>query len=304
MKNLDWVKIMGWTAVLISTAAACFWAFWGIIENFHEGWYSRSLLMNLGLMVAQYMAFMLIFMGIALVSIFWPRVGAGLHIFIALFALWFFNAGSNAAIFFLIIPLVGLALLYWFGRPEPRRLAVYVAVGLPLLTAVIFGVEPIIRVSQRINDGNFNARLVSGNEVELIWAPEGPGWPLQGDDWYTARETCEHLVEDGTALADTPQNIWRLPTADEAVRSMARHGENCGGQWDEQTAQATYQMRPDKETPLWNIYSQVIYWWTESDVNEDEERAYIIVYDGKVWPRAKDFGPDYLGFRCVKPPSA
>ena len=34
----------------------------------------------------------------------------------------------------------------------------------------------------------------------------------------------------------------------------------------------------------------------------DEEKAYIIVYDGRVWPRSKDFGPDYLGFRCVKHP--
>ena len=33
----------------------------------------------------------------------------------------------------------------------------------------------------------------------------------------------------------------------------------------------------------------------------DDEKAYIIVYDGKVWPRDKDFGPAYLGYRCVKP---
>ena len=85
---------------------------------------------------------------------------------------------------------------------------------------------------------------------------------------------------------------------DEAVRSMALHGQNSDGEWNVETAEATYETPPDKESPLWNVYSQIIYWWTATEV--DEERAYIIVYDGKVWPRAKDFSPAYLGFRCVK----
>ena len=79
---------------------------------------------------------------------------------------------------------------------------------------------------------------------------------------------------------------------------MARHGQNSGGIWDAQSGLATYHERPDKESPLWNPHSQVIYWWTATEI--DQERAYIIVYDGKVWPRSKQFGPDYLGFRCVK----
>ena len=96
------------------------------------------------------------------------------------------------------------------------------------------------------------------------------------------------------------QGIWRLPTVDEAVRSMARHGLNSGGVWDTEAGTATYQTPPDKESPLWSVYSQVIYWWTATEV--DSERAYIIVYNGQVWPRAKQFGPDYLGYRCVKQP--
>jgi hypothetical protein len=81
---------------------------------------------------------------------------------------------------------------------------------------------------------------------------------------------------------------------------MARHGQNSGGVWDAEAAQATYKTRPDKESPLWNTHSQVIYWWTATEI--DEKRAYIIAYDGKVWPRAKSFGPAYLGFRCVRAP--
>ena len=97
-----------------------------------------------------------------------------------------------------------------------------------------------------------------------------------------------------------PQHIWRLPTVDEAVRSMARQGQNSGGVWAAETAKATYETTPDKESPLWDMHSQVIYWWTATEA--DEGHAYIIVYDGKVWPRAKPFKPDYLGFRCVKQP--
>ena len=87
-------------------------------------------------------------------------------------------------------------------------------------------------MSQRIDDGNLQARLVSGNGVKLIWAPDGPGWPRAGGNWYEAQQVCQQLDEDGLTPASAPQHIWRLPTVDEAVRSMARHGQNSGGVWD------------------------------------------------------------------------
>jgi hypothetical protein len=243
---------------------------------------------------------MLIFVGVTLISIRWPRLGAGLHAILALLAVWFFRAFSNAATFLLILPLTGIGVLYWFGRPQPRRIAASLAVGLPLLTLIISGIGPALRVSQRVDDGNLQARLVRGNGVGLIWAPDGPGWPRAGTDWYEARRACQHLSEDGLALAPAPQHVWRLPTVEEAVRSMARHGQNSGGVWDAETAEATYREKPDKESPLWNTHSQVIYWWTATEI--DGERARMIAYDGEVWPRAKRFGPDYLGFRCVREP--
>ena len=298
MKHLDKRQVAGWIAVGLSTAITCVWAFWGAIENFHEGWYSESLLSNMGLMFAQYLSPMLIFLGVTFFSIYWPRFGAGLHAVLALLAIWFFQAFSNAATFFLIIPLIGLGALYWFGRPQPRKLAVCLAVGLPLLTLIISGTEPVLRVSQRIDDGNLQAQWVHGNGVNLVWAPDGPGWPSTGADWYEAQQVCQHLNEDGLTPASAPQNIWRLPSVDEAVRSMARHGQNSGGVWDPETAEVTYKTTPDKESPLWNIHSQVIYWWTATEI--DDEHANIIVYDGKVWPRSKQFGPAYLGYRCVK----
>jgi hypothetical protein len=300
MKQLNPRRTAGWIAVGISTVITCLWAFWGIIENFHEGWYTESWLSNMGLMFVQYLSPMLIFMGVTLISITWPRFGGGLHMVFALLAIWFFQAFSNAATFLIIAPLIGLGLLYWFGRPQPRRIALSLAIGLPMLTLIIFGIEPVLRVSGRLDDGNLQAQQVQGNGVNLIWAPDGPGWPRTGVNWHEAQQVCRYLGEDGLTSALVPQHIWRLPTVDEAVRSMARHGQNSGGVWDAENAQATYQTTPDKESPLWNVHSQVIYWWTETAI--DEERAYIIVYDGKVWPRAKQFGPAYLGFRCVKQP--
>jgi hypothetical protein len=291
-------KTIGWIAVGTSTAITCFWAFWGIIENFHEGWYFESLWVNLGLMLIQYLSPMLIFMGVTLVSIFWPRFGAGLHAIIALFAIWFFDAFSNAATFLIILPLIGLGAMYWFGHPQPKKWAASLAIGLPILTLIISGVSPAIRVSQRIDDGILDARVVHANGIELTWASAGPGWPNEGGDWFEAQNICQHLSEDGLSVENAPANIWRLPTVDEAVRSMARHGQNSGGEWSAETADATYETTPDKEAPLWNVHSQVIYWWTATEI--DEEKAFIIVYDGKVWPRSKGFGPDYLGFRCVK----
>ncbi len=302
MNRLNKRQVAGWIAVGLSLIITCFWAFWGIVENFHEGWYYESLLSNLGLMIVQYLSPMLLFMGVMLVSIFWPRVGAGLHGILALGVVWFFEGWTNPVTFLLIPPPIGLGALYWFGRPQPRRLAASLAIGLPLLTLIVSGMGPILRVSQRLDDRNVEARLVRGNGVDLIWAPDGPGWPREGADWYEAQQACEYLSEDGLTLAPVAQQFWRLPTVNEAVRSMARHGQNSGGAWDPASAQATYETTPDKESPLWNVHSQVIYWWTATE--GDQDHAYIIVYDGEVWSRSKQWGPAYLGFRCVKPPLA
>ena len=301
MKELDKRQIAGWVAVVLSTAVTCFWAFWGIIENFHEGWYYESLASNLGLMFVQYLSPMLLFLSVTLLSILWPRVGAGLHGILALLVVWFFGAFTNPITLVLMVPLLGLGALYWYGRVRPRNTTVCLAIGLPLLTLIIAGSTPALRVSRRVDDGYTQARLVQGNGVELVWAPEGPGWPRRAEtDWYESQQVCQHLAEVGWTLAPEPQDIWRLPTVDEAVGSMARHGQNSGGLWDEENASATYDTQPDKESPLWDPQSQVIYWWTATEV--DSEHAYIIVYDGKVWPRAKGFRADYLGYRCVKEP--
>jgi hypothetical protein len=189
--------------------------------------------------------------------------------------------------------------LYFPGHRILESVEIWAA-GLPLLVVIGFGIGPAIRVAGRVDDGFRGARLVEGNEVRLVWAPEGQGWPKKSESWEGAKRICRYLTEDGKSLASTPQNIWRLPTVDEAVRSMARHGKNCGGVWDPKNERAIYKITPDKESPLWDTTSQIIYWWTATE--KDEDKVYSIVYDGGVWAIDKDWRIGSRAFRAVKEP--
>ena len=84
----------------------------------------------------------------------------------------------------------------------------------------------------------------------------GPGGH-KTDSSAGTRLLCVHLTltEDGTAVADEPQGIWRLPSREEVVRSLTRGGRNAGGTWDPQRERPSYDRRPDKESPLWVPYA-------------------------------------------------
>ena len=81
---------------------------------------------------------------------------------------------------------------------------------------------------------------------------------------------CRYLSEDGTKLMNEPQDIWRMPTTGEIVRSLALHGENAGGVWDSETGRTEYEFRPDKETPLWAPDQEPIYYWSADEYDEQE----------------------------------
>ena len=72
-------------------------------------------------------------------------------------------------------------------------------------------------------------------------------------DWYEAMDLASRLSMDGTQLMNQPVNNWRLPTVDEAVRSLTRGGENAGGEWDPESKRPSYKIQPDKESPLWRV---------------------------------------------------
>lgn len=290
---------LGWTAVTVSTLIASLWAFWGAIENFHEGWYFDSFWKNVAMMFGQYYIVMIIFLALALVSLRRPRVGGPLHALLGL-SLPFWFGRNLASVGFISTPLVLLGVLWWIGRPTPVKRAYQIIIAVPLIILVGFSVEPAIRVAGRIDDGDRDARRVVGNGVDLVWAPEGPGWSneTRGASWHEARRRALHLTADGKSLADTAQHIWRLPTIEEAVRSMARHGANCGGVWNEEDETADYETMPDKESPLWIVHSPIIYWWTETEKNDS--LAYFIAYNGRVLARLKERKMGSLGFRSVR----
>jgi len=291
--------IVGWLAVCCSTALACIWAWWGILENFHEGWWGASLGQNLAMMLGQYLSPMIVIVSVTAISVRWPRVGGGLHLAAAAFAWWFFAGGPGH--YLIALPLALLGTSYWIGRPEPRKWAYLSLVTPPMVTLIVCGAEPAWRVPRRLDDGIREARLIQGNDVELIWAPAGPGWPTSGVTWDEAQRRCRFLTADGRSLAQTPQEIWRLPTAQEAVASLCRHGRHAGGTWDATANKARYEIVPDKESPLWDTRSQVIYWWTATEV--DSEHALRVSFNGFVNPLPKRFAPGYLAFRAVREPT-
>ncbi|MCF6240493.1 MAG: hypothetical protein L3J74_04005 [Bacteroidales bacterium] len=269
------------------------WAFWGIIENFHEGWYYPTLWKNIGLMFLQYLSPCIILMSFTLISIKNHKVGALIFLLFGIIISFLVNRFN----YFVILPFFIVAVLLWFSEFNNQKLKYRLIIFIPMGILLIFSVEPIYRVSHRLNDYDFSARIIKSNGVDLIWAPRGPAWPDDGLSWYEADSICKYLSEDGLTIAATPQNIWRLPTLEEAVRSMHRHGKNCMGKLNKQ-AQPVYKIEPDKETPLWNPNTKVIYWWTSTEL--DSNHAYIIVYNGNVWVRDKKNSPNYLGFRAVK----
>jgi hypothetical protein len=116
--------------------------------------------------------------------------------------------------------------------------------------------------------GQLEAARIEGNGVVLVWAPAGPGWnghPLRGVGRYPswddlalycmppagihpqrklsegehatqadmqATGLCGYLSAEGKRLMPERQDVWRLPTTDEIVRSLVRQGENAGCTWD------------------------------------------------------------------------
>jgi hypothetical protein len=287
--------------VALSIALSAFWAVWGTIESFHEGWYFREAWRNVALMLVQYLPWMFVPMTAGLLALWrWPA-GLVAHGALAAGALWLFGLRSVGG-GLIALPVLVLGLLYSYGRPQPLAWARRVLVLVPLLTGAASGAYPAWRVFTRPSVVDVSMRAIEGDGVDLVWAPAGPGWDDRGFSWFEAARRCAYLTADGTALADAPQSFWRLPTVDEVVRTQRWRGANAGGVWDAAAGRASYRTMPDKEAPLWHPYSQVIYWWTASDAGGG--RAYRVAYNGYVLAVRKQHGADYTACRCVRTPTA
>lgn len=278
-------KSIGWI-----TAAAAFlmigvWSYWGINETFHEGWYYPSLWQNILLAVTQYLSVPIMFLALSVFALYYKKAGTALIIACGLAAIFFFDSSAGRVV--IAIPLALFALGFYRGAFTHRKICAYSFVGIFAIIVLLFGIPHVIRVEHRYNDNNFGTRDVIGNEVTLTWAAQGDGFPLTGVPHSDAQQACSKL---------DPQGTWRLPTREELVRSLTRDNQNAGGYIDD-SGTVHYTTRPDKETPLWNPHSQVIYYWTSESA--DETRAYLVAYNGYILERSKTSGANYQGYRCV-----
>lgn len=157
--------VVGWIAVSVSLIALMFWSFWGSIEAFYEGWYHRSLWMNLSLALIQYLFPVLVLMIAALVGVLSPRAGGVLHEILALAVLARFNTPAGRLL--IALPLAALGILYWFGRVQPRKWALCTICCLPIATLIVCGAVPAYRVYERMDDGYRGMRTIEGNGVRL-----------------------------------------------------------------------------------------------------------------------------------------
>lgn len=214
----------GWAAVVLSTALSSFWALWGSIENFHEGWYFREIWRNLALMLVQYLPWMFVPMVAGLLALWRPYLGVAAHVALAAGAFWLFGLRSAGGLT-LAVPTLLLGALYGYGRPLPLNWARGILIGVPLITALLSGAYPGWRVLTRPHTVDLSMRHIPGNGVDLVWAPAGPGWDGIGFSWFEANRRCEYLTADGQMLAPVPQRVWRLPTVDEVVRTMLWRGQ-------------------------------------------------------------------------------
>lgn len=292
---------INWFTFIINALLTCIWAYWGIIENFHEGWYYESIVRNLGLMLMQYLPFPLLLMVLSGIAIQRNRLGGTLYIIAAIIVPLKFNTSAAWVIFAIPISIIGI--LYFLFPTQKKKTARLLAIGLPLVIMVTFAIEPAYRISTRPDRDNTGIITLVGNNTELTWAPEGPGWPgstqaLTYNSWDDVVYICSHLSEDGKTITNQKLNIWRLPTIEEVASSLTRHGKNAGGNWNNKEGKAVYQIKPDKEAPLWKVHSPIIYWWTSTEVNDST--VYRVVYNGTTQKVSKNLRMGSLGFRAVR----
>ncbi len=276
--------IIGWVTSGSIMLVISLWSYWGINESFHEGWYHTYFLQNLILTLIQYLSVPIGFIVLSYISLKYKKIGTGLLIVLGLISIFFFDSLSGRVLIF--IPLLLFAMGFYFGEFKHKKLICVSYTSIFLLIVLSFGIPQLIKVENRMDDNDFGARSIQGNNITLIWAAQGIGFPLKGTDWQTANDNCAKLEGD-----------WRLPTREEIVSSMTRQNKNAKGIID-QEGNPKYEIKPDKETPLWNPHSQVIYYWTSEE--KDGQNAYLVAYNGYILDRSKTSGPAYQGYRCVR----
>jgi hypothetical protein len=320
----------GLVATLLLVVATTTAASSGIASLFYEGW-SRPIVHQ-----ASYLAPAIAMIALGAVALRWPLAGGALLIVASLGAgaRWLMTRLAlgiapfdfllmNAAV--MVGPFVVAGLLLFAearhrrllreegAKPSPhwivRNLRYVLIVGVPLVAVAIPALQQLPALLARHDDGLRGARVVDGNGVTLEWAGAGPGWNQQEPaggypswnalmkDPASGRDRCAYLNESGTALLDKPAGIWRLPAADEIVRSLSRGGTNAGCAWDGKAHHALCRTPPDKETPLWAPDQAPIYYWSAQEAGAST--AFAVNYTGGISRLPKSMAAG-IGYRCVR----
>jgi hypothetical protein len=215
-------RLPGWIAKSLMILLTGIWSYWGAGEMYHEGWWGAWYNPLLYLLPAA------IFLTLTLVSLSWPRFGGTI---IAVFGV---AAGLivNAIPIGLIIVIVGG--LFWLeGRrignlPTPleagaNRWWFRLAVIPPILIFIGASAYMLPIVLTRVDDGDRSARVIDGNGVSLVWAPEGPGWNWQ-QPWGG------YVSWDSVAL-------YGAPPVGVDWKSKPGYGRLDGGTWHHASAE-------------------------------------------------------------------
>lgn len=341
-------RLPGWVATSLIILTTSLWTFWGISELYYEGW---------GLPFPQPLAYLIpaaICLAFALLALGWPRLGGWLLMLGGTaFTIWWWGMAwrrfggpdgtltptavlSTIPLSAFLILTGGLFLLEARYRRNyacagvKHKTAVFLVLGVPLAIVLLITALQLPPLLRRYDDGERGLRRITAPGVDLLWAPQGPGWNWQQPwggypSWNalalygrsplglaekssltaSAEEMqmtglCAYLSPDGLTLGDTPQYLWRMPTVAELVRSLTRNGRNAGCIWQGNLGPTPCTLTPDKETPLWNPDAPPIYYWAADELNAQE--AFYVNYRGVVSAQPKSFGNPRHGYRCVRAP--
>lgn len=343
MKSIS-PNVPGRIAAGLMMLTTSLWTFWGIAELYYEGW---------GLPFPQPLAYLVpaaLCLGISLLALRWPRPGGWILVLGgAAFTTWWWGMarrrwGSMTLGGILgMIPVSALLMLIgWLFLLEARyrrqtgsagigqRAVFALTVGFPVFIILVITLIELPPLLRRYDDGGRGLRRITAPGVDLLWAPQGPGWNwqqtwggyppwnalalygkppvgLDGKSNLTATMEdmqttglCAYLSADGSNLLETPPYLWRMPTVDELIRSLTRNGQSANCVWNGGLGQAVCALPPDKETPLWDPLAPPIYYWAQDEFTA--EQAYYINYRGVVSAQPKDFGNPRHGYRCVRAP--
>ena len=347
-----WPGIVGMGLMTLITAL---WMFWSMGEMYYEGWWG-GWKVRLAYLIPGTVCWLLL-----VLAVWRPRLGGWALVLVGTgFTVWWWGPEALRGTLTLervlsqapmCAAIAGVGVLFLLegrwrrqrealgwqpaGRWVLRNLHWAAAVGAPLVVILGSSAANLPGILARVDDGDRDARRITGDGVDLVWAPRGPGWNWLQDfggypswnklAWYgvepVGMETkyesgvfagqadmdttglCRYLSADGLTLMEEPQNIWRMPTVEEMVASFSLHGENCGCKWlgggiNEQVVCSSCQ--PDLETPLWAPDESPIYYWVGEEY--DEENAYYVSYNGWVKRQPKSWGNPRHGYRCVREP--